>query len=147
NAWKRKGTRRQNLLETTEFSNSNGQLLDRWRLLAGWICLVNRVIVRIIVLIGNWTSRIIRRPIKRILTRKSPGTWSVEASTQIIEVRTWVELFAGIEVNIRRGPGLADDVAESVVVVAVGNRTSHVHQEADVAVSVVAVEAGAAGLA
>ena len=56
-------------------------------------------------------------------------------------------MLAGIQVDVQRGPGLADDVAERVIIVPVGHRASGIRQQPDAAVAVIAVEAGPARLA
>jgi len=54
-------------------------------------------------------------------------------------------LFAAIEIAIWRGPGEADEVAEGVVGIGVGDGAGGVGEVADVAAAVVAVEAGGPG--
>src|SRR5262249_49534817 len=59
----------------------------------------------------------------------------------VIDAQRRIELFAGKQVVVGRAPGGGEEIAESIIVVGVGDRTSNAGQEADASVAVVAVEA------
>src|SRR2546428_4472853 len=84
--------------------------------------------------------------LKRIHSRETTSCRIKIARPQVVEAQIRVVLLSGVEVDIRCRSGLADEVAESVVVVAVSDGASRVHQEADASVSIVAVKANAGGL-
>ena len=81
---------------------------------------------------------------KRVHVQEAPRGRIVVARPQIIQAEVRVELFAAIEIVVRRCAGLVDRVAEGVVLVGVGHGyvSGQIRQLPDAAHAVVLIEAG-----